>query len=125
MIEFNTELCLAVQTTTMSLSIMEVCPFSSYFLACFSDACWILKSLRSHHILLPCNASAHCDTRACASLISAMSCSGYYYGKQYPSLGQAIFVAVTVPILATWGGGWGGYSPGYWGGGYRPGARIA
>ena len=51
-----------------------------------------------------------------------LSHSGYYYGNRYPSLGQAIFAAVTVPILATWGGGWGGYQPGYWGGGYAPGA---
>lgn len=46
---------------------------------------------------------------------------GYYYGNRYPSLGQAIFAAVTVPILGAWGGGWGGYQPGYWGGGYGPG----
>ena len=51
-------------------------------------------------------------------LSQPLSWAGYYNGDRYPSLGEAIFTAVTIPILATWGGGWGGYSPGYWGGGY-------
>ena len=47
--------------------------------------------------------------------------AGYYNQRQYNSFPQAILLAVTIPILATWGGGWGGYQPGYWGGGYGPG----
>ena len=61
----------------------------------------------------------HMPTEAEKSQLAAAA--GYYNQRQYPSLPQAILVAVTIPILATWGGGWGGYQPGYWGGGYAPG----